>query len=324
MLRALILLLFLACVTVIALPILVSSAYLDQRGTTIPGRVYSKREDASIRYSTWQRSCEMTVEYSPPDTASVAFLSVRLKPEKYDEFRKGQAVSLHYLPRKDLPDLPLANILNQIHALPTARLADQRAYSAWEVVFTRTTVIVCCILAGVVVVLYLWRRSGLPGFPWAVAACLLVGLTAVLISEFPTPEPAPSGEVGTASGKVKSIGRIDRLFSGSRTRGVIADQPVAVVGVEFVPAGSAQAVLGVDLIDAGSIPGLQQNTPVAIDYQIGSPRIARIRGATRSFVSRNLRGMAVDGVVCLVLLAGLFAASQFLGRAYDRLLGRRK
>src|SRR3954465_9698058 len=127
MLRALILLLFLACVTVIALPILVSSAYLDQRGTTIPGRVYSKREDASIRYSTWQRSCEMTVEYSPPDTASVAFLSVRLKPEKYDEFRKGQAVSLHYLPRKDLPDLPLANILNQIHALPTARLADQRA-----------------------------------------------------------------------------------------------------------------------------------------------------------------------------------------------------
>jgi hypothetical protein len=105
---------------------------------------------------------------------------------------------------------------------------------------------------------------------------------------------------------------------------VEADQPVSVVGVEFVPDGSADTVLAVDLIDEGSRPGLKQDSPIGIEYESRSPRTAYIQGATRTFVGRNIRGIAGDAVLCLLVIAGMFAASQFLGRAYNRLLTRRK
>src|SRR5260370_31963708 len=102
MLRVLIILILICGAVLFSLPFLVSSVYVDQRGITIPGKVYSKREDVTVHNSTWKRSCEMTVEYVPPDAAGVAFLGVQLQPDRYDEFHKGQTVSLHYLPRKDV------------------------------------------------------------------------------------------------------------------------------------------------------------------------------------------------------------------------------
>src|SRR6266567_1184596 len=113
MLRVLIILILISGAVLFSLPFLVSSVYVDQRGITIPGKVSSKREDVTVHNSTWKRSCEMTVEY--------------VQPDRYDEFHKGQTVSLHYLPRKDVPDLPLARLLSEVHALPTARLAGQKA-----------------------------------------------------------------------------------------------------------------------------------------------------------------------------------------------------
>ena len=220
MLRALILLVLISGAVLFSLPFLVSSIYVDQRGITIPGKVYSKREDVTVHNSTWKRSCEITVEYGPPDTAGVAFLGVQLQPERYDEFRKGQTVSLHYLPRKDIPDLPLAHILSEVHALPTARLAGQKAFSNWEAFFTRSTLALGSVLCGVVVLLFVWRLSHWPGFVWAVCVCVIVGLGAVMISEFPTTVPGPAVDVRSGSGKVKSVDRIDRLFEGTRSRGV--------------------------------------------------------------------------------------------------------
>src|SRR5204863_5732725 len=81
------------------------------------------------------------------------------------------------------------------------------------------------------------------------------------------PTPAPSLDVRRAAGHVKSIGRIDKLFSGSRSRGVLADQPVDVVGVEFVPEGSTEPVVAVDLIDRGSVQGLTEHSAVTLRYE---------------------------------------------------------
>jgi hypothetical protein len=322
-LRALILFLLISGVVLFSLPFLVSSFYVDQRGVTIPGKVYSKREDVTVHNSTWKRSCEMTVEYSPPDTAGVAFLGVQLPPDRYDEFHKGQTVSLHYLPRKDVPDLPLAHILSEVHALTTARLAGQTAFSNWEDFFTRDTLVLLGVLCGVVVLLFVWRLSHLPGFVWAVCVCVIVGLGALMISEFPTTVSRPAMDVRSGSGKVKSVDRIDHLFQGKRSRGFETDQPIAVVGVEFVPAGRTEPVLGIDLIDAGSIAGLKQGTTVGVHYESGSPRTTHIQNAARSFPGRNLRGIAVESALSLLLLIGAFAAWDYFGRVLGRLTARR-
>jgi hypothetical protein len=324
MLRVLILLILICGAALFTLPFLVSSVYVDQRGITIPGKVYSKREDVSVHNSTWKRSCEMTVEYSPPDTRGVAFLGVQLLPEQYDEFRKGQTVSLHYLPRKQAPDLPLAHLLSEVHALTTARLAGQTAFSSWKTYFTPGTLALSGVLCGVVVGLIVWRLSGLPGFVWAVCVCVIVGLGALMISDFPTAVPRPVVEVRSGSGEVKSVMRIDRLFEGNRSRGFEADQPIAVVGVEFVPSGRTESVLGIDLIDANSLPGLKPGSTVGIEYEGGSPRTAHIQNATRSFPGRNLRGIGVQTVLYLLVLIGGFAAWEFLGRTWSRLLARRR
>lgn len=323
MLRRLILLILIAGAAVLALPFLVSSRYVDERGITIPGRVYSKTETVTVHYSGWRRSCELTVEYSPPDTASVAFLGVRLLPQQYDAFHKGEAVSLHYLQQKDIPDLPLARILRQMHALPTARLAGQRMFSGLEASFTRDTVRGSGILVAIVLLLVLWHRGGWPGFAWAVCAGLFSGAALLLISDFPTPEPQPVADVRHGSGRVKSLGRIDRLFEGSRQRGAVADQPIDVVGIEFVPEGRTEAVVAVDLIDTGSLPGLKEGGTVAVDYEGTSPRTAHLRSATRGFVRRNLEGIAVQGGFCVLLLAGFLAISHYAGAAWKRLLAAR-
>jgi hypothetical protein len=323
MLRSLILFMLLAGAVLFALPFFVSSMYVDERGITIPGRVFSKREDVTVQHSTWTRSCEMTIQYFPPDTGSTAFLGVSLSPEGYDEFRKGQAVNLHYLQKKDVPDLPMAKILSQVHALTTARLVGQKTFSNSELVW-RNNASLFSLVGGMVVVLFIWRLARQPGFGWAVCFCVLGAVVVMLISEFPKPQPAPVAAVRRGSGKVKTLDRIDRVFEGTRSRGIEVHQPVSVVGVEFVPDERMEPVLAVDLIDAGSLPGLREGSPVAIDYEAASPRTAHIQNATRTFVGRNIRGMAVDGVLCVLLLIGMLAAAQFIGRGYNKLAGRTK
>lgn len=322
MLRGLLILLFAGVSALVMLPFLMSSLYIDQRGVTIPGHVYSKREDAIIQYSTWYRSCEVTFEYWGPEESGVSFLKVELPPDQYDSFSKGQQVQLHYLRRQDVPTLPLVQPLRAMGLLPKARLARQRVFSGFLVNVDRIGFPVVGALAGSVLLLILWRVSRLPGFQWAVVACVLGVLTLVLISEFPLPTPGPSAGVRIASAKVKSAERIERLFSGSRTRGEIAAEPVKVVGAEFVPEGRSEAVLAVDLIDESSLV-VKPGDIVALEYESAAPRTAHLQRATRSFPRRNLAGIAVTFSIYVALLLGFLFGAHYLGRGWKRLLASR-
>ena len=127
-----------------------------------------------------------------------------------------------------------------------------------------------------------------------------------------------------ATGHVKSIGHIDKLFSGRRSRGVIADQPIDVVGVEFVPDGMTEPVVAVDLIDRGSVPGLKEGSTASIRYESDSPRTAYLEGATRTFPNRNIRGAMVQGGLSLACCLACLAIAQFIGSAFKRLIARKR
>src|SRR5262245_15637573 len=129
----------------------------------------------------------------------------------------------------------------------------------------------------------------------------------------------PNTNVRLASGRVVYLATIERMFSGKRSRGVVADQPVEVVGIEFVPAGRTEPVVAADLIDAGTVPGLKRDAVLAVDYEAASPRTAHLRAATRDFPSRNLRGMLTGAILAVAILAGFLAIARWLGRAWKRL-----
>src|SRR4051795_4712195 len=97
MLRALILLLLISAATLLTAPILLSSLALDERGVSIPGRVFSKSETVTVHYSAWKRSPEVTFSYEPPDNPGIAFFKLTLAPDEYDRLQTGSSVTLHYL-----------------------------------------------------------------------------------------------------------------------------------------------------------------------------------------------------------------------------------
>src|ERR1700730_3393400 len=171
MLRAFILLVFAAGVTVIALPFVISSFYVDERGIDIPGRVYFKRETVRVPYTGWERSSEATIQYDPPDTRVTSFFTLQLAPERYDALHVGQTVNLHYLLRKDTPTVPLSHVLREIHALPMVRLADQRAFSGLRNFFTGRVILYCEGLGAFVVLLFIWHMAGSRLFGWAIGIC---------------------------------------------------------------------------------------------------------------------------------------------------------
>jgi hypothetical protein len=318
MFRALILLLLFAGITVLALPFLVSSMYIDQRGVTISGRVHAKSETVTVRHSGWKRTADATIEYDLPEGAGVAFFNAGLDNQHYDALRVGQAVSLHYLRRQDMPNLPLVHFLSGARLLPTVRLADQRAFSRIERSLDRETMLICEGVAGLVLLLFVWRIARVPLFGWAIGICIASLASFLLLQEFPTPTPEPVADVRQGEGRVKSVSQIKYLFRGKRQRGVAADQPIDVVGIEFVPLGRTEPVVAVDLVDSGSVPGMKERSEVEIEYESRSPRTAYIRSAKRTFVARNIRGVLITGAAVLMVFAVFLAGVHVLSRTFRR------
>lgn len=321
--RLLIRLVLLLAVLLTASPFVISSLLIDGRGILIPGRIFHKDEYIVVHNSDWTRRMDVSVEYHPPDGfGSVACLKARVAPGQFDQWKKGDLVQVRYLRREDVPDWPGAKALRGMGLLPVAHLADQRAWSGLQDVFAlHRFVITASLLA--ILVLILWRWMRVPYFPWAVGACVLSALAVSFIAGFPTPMPPPQHAVQTASGIVKRLDRWEWIFRDNHSRGFQADQPIQIVGVQFVPDGKVEPVVAVDLIDDGSLPGLKEQASVTVDYEAASPRVAYLRGATRDFARRNLRGMIVESLAALVTVVALIAFAKLLGAGYRKLVRSR-
>jgi hypothetical protein len=315
--------LFVAAIAVLAAPFVLSSLAVDRHGVEVAGSVYSKHEYVHTRHSTWKRTTEVMIECWPPDESSVRYFTSELKPADYDTLHKGQRVNVHYLRRADIPKIPFAETLGQLHMLPVARLAGRSMFSSFQEVLDAPARMFLLWAGGVVALLIVWRASRLPGFAWAVAVCVLVTVAAFLVYDFPTPTPAPGTPMLQATARVQNLETIEWLFRGSRSRGIAAAQPIQVVALEFVPAGRTEPVVAIDAIDAGSVAGIKQDAKLPLDYEAGSPRTAHLRGATRNFASRNLGGIGMEIAGIIAVILGFFVLSKLAGRAWKRIIASR-
>jgi hypothetical protein len=314
--RVIRILVFLAIVAggaLIAAPFILSWRAIDERGIEIPGKVESKREYVRVRYSNWERVREAMVFYTPPDGHGPSAVTAKLDEAHFDQLRTGRPTTLRYLRREDMPRLPGAETLRDMRLLPVAKLPGQYVYE------TKVVRALQWALCGVLLLVF-WRVLRLPAFP-LVAAGVGVLLVVALNSEFPRPTPEPRAGVRTATGRIGSVQRIESVFSGSRSRGVEAAQPIDVVGVEFTPAPGAEPVLAVDLLDAGSLD-LKPGVPVVVSYEAEAPRTARIQGGTRQFAEKNLRGAIVVGGLSVAVLLGGFLLFSLIGRALKAAIQR--
>lgn len=322
MLRGLILVSLLIGIAVVVLPFLASSAYIDTRGVIIPGQVFSKSETVTVLHNEWQRLTDVTIEYERPDGRGVGFAKTLLDQPRYDALHLHQAVSLHYLRDEDLPSLPLVKSLRRAELLPRVRLADQKILSGLRARMTLSDLATIVVFAGALLLLLLWNVTHWSVIKWIAGASAVLVLLLMLVSAFPTPTPEPRVEVVEGIARVKSIGRIDRLFAGKHERGTAASQPIQVLGLEFVPATRIEPVVAVDLINAGSVPGLRENASVPIVYERGSPRIAHIQKAQRDFLSRNVIGTAIWLVASAAVVVVLLGIGKAFGVLYRRLIAR--
>lgn len=317
-------LLLLTAVLLLIAPFLVSSLLVDQRGVLIPGQVVSKDEYITVSYSSWTRHLEAALRYQPPDDGSVAFLTAAVGQEQFDALRKNDSVQLRYLLKRDLPNWPGLRTMRQMHVLASVRLANETTWTGpAEIVSSHKLLLTALLVAGAFLLAWHWLR--LPLFSWVFIASLLLTMAITYAGDFPRPMRAPRKDVRTAIGTIKSLDRWQFLFQTAQDRGPvrwIADQPVAVAGVEFVPQGKTDSVLAVDLIDDGSVPNLREHSTVNVDYESASPRVAYIRGATRSFAQRNLRGLISQLFWMAVVAVSLWSIAKLFGRGIRRLTRR--
>ena len=237
MLRALIWIVLLSVTALFLAPIVVASLYVDQRGMELSGRVYSKDEYVRVRTGTWTRVSEVSFEYTLPETGGVSFFNVEMAPEKFDEYHKGQAVKLHYLRREDIPKLPGADAMWQMRILPHVRLEGAHAFDGLRAVITPQIRLGVGIVAAIGILLWVWRRTRLPGFAWAMGVFVVIGILALVFYDFPTPTPEPRSDVRAASGSVKSIRQIDWLLSTNKSRGSAGASAVGYRGGGIRAAG---------------------------------------------------------------------------------------
>jgi hypothetical protein len=320
MVRGLLLVLIGSGICFLAMPFVMTSRALDERGITLPGRVYHKSEYVRVTDSGWERLRDATIEYTVPESQGVSFFDVYPDEQQYDAMHVPQGVEIRYLLHRDVPNVPLTEFLWQIHALPTVRLIGKQNTSKFNSMLTPGVVLALQVAAALAALFVLWLITRWRPLAWATGIGVAMGLGFMLWQEFPRPTTAPSAEVRRASARVKSLHRIDKLFAARRTRGIPTAQPIDVVGVEFVPDGKTEPVVAVDLIDRGSVPGLKEQSTVAIRYESGVPRTAYIDGATRTFPERNFSGAVLQGVLSLAVLVGFLVLVLAIGKVFKRLV----
>ncbi len=278
--------------------------YVEVGNLVAPGVVVGKREEITVRRSTWTRRLVLEVRYQPGDAAPEQ-TGITVDAERYDRTPIGTPVQVRYL--------PLAQV-RQLGDIAAARLADQPPLGPLRARLAPARYLLIG-LAVWLVLLALWSRWRRW---WLTLPLVVVFLGGAIYAASNWPPPAPPGPQLAASATVQETHVVERLV-GRRGRGLGSPdlaQPYAIVELSFVPAGRADPVVAVDLIDVGSVARLEPGSTLPIHYSAADPRWAQIDGAARTYAWKNLRDFGV--IALLIVVLGLAAWLGRRGRAARR------
>ncbi len=217
----------------------------------------------------------------------------------YDALMPGASIAVRYL-----PVLPFI-----------ARPADQStlAFVPWRWLGIA--------LIALAVVLTLRRvMRPLPG--WLKAFSILVSIAAAILwFVYPTPWVTPlEPPVLTAQAEVKKVREETRSFTSGRATGSVpAPQPWNIVELQFVPEGRQKPVIAIDSVDVGSVPDLRVGARLAVTYNKGNPREARLAG-TRTWRWKEWGELAQWAVLGIITLAAMSLLGKVMGAWWRRVM----
>ena len=160
-------------------------------------------------------------------------------------------------------------------------------------------------------ILLLWRLFRIRRATWLLLPWMFFALTYLVL-------PRVEAEPGRPVLATAQVDRVDDItaLGLSRRRGeyIPLGQPYEIVRLRFLPPGKDTPVTAVDKVDRGSVPNLQKGQIVEIVYDVGNPRIARLRQATRQFAQQARTQVLLVGVLLCLVVMLLLAVRSFFRR----------
>ena len=282
-------------VSLLVVPLLAASLWLDTHGETVTGTVMGKREDIHAENEpTGGWYSQRFLEVDIPRLEAVGLqASVQVDSAVYAATHSGDRVRVRYP--------PCCPIFARLEGRTTRQVA-------WEAarVFGSDPVL-DWVLAGVVA-LIIAARIATP----IVAATGVAWLGAGLLFLFPVRPPRiPSGvEASARVAGMMTVSESPRRTSQRSKSWSDAERltvPYQVVQLRLVPGGATDSVLAIDEVDAGSAASLAPGAVVKVRYPPAAPREAMLVDATRTFRQRNRFHFLflVLGVGAIGIAAGL-------------------
>ena len=261
--------------SLLVVPLLAASLWLDTYGETATGKVTGKREEIHAENEPtggWYSQRFLLVDF--PRLAAVGLQgSVPVDSAQYAAFHSGDRVRVRY------PSC--CPIFLRLEGRTTRQVA-------WDAVRRfGSSPVLDWVLVGAVALL-LAARLATPIVMLTGAAWLGAGLLFL----FPARPPRTPSGVET-SARVASILTVSESPRRSQHRSRSSSHPerlrvpYQVVQLRLVPRDGADSVLAVDEVDAGSAPSLAPGAVVRVRYQPAAPREAMLVEGTRTFRQRN-------------------------------------
>ena len=262
-------------VSLLVVPLLAASLWLDTHGETVTGTVTTKREEIHAENEPtggWSSRRVLVVDI--PRLAAMGLqASVPVDSAAFAAVHTGDRVRVRY------PSC--CPIFARLEGRTTRQVA-------WEAarVFGSSPVL-DWVLAGAVA-LVIAARIATPIVLLTGAAWLAAGLLFL----FPARPPrVPAGVEATARvlgvETVSESPRRTHHRSRSWSHPERLTVPYQVVQLLLLPGGDADSVLAVDEVDAGSAPSLAPGAVVKVRYRPEAPRQAMLVEGTRTFRRRN-------------------------------------
>ena len=266
----------LVVVTLVAVPFVAASLWLDTHGETAVGTVTRKDETIGIEHQPtggWYLRRSLVLEV--PDLRSGFRPSVWVDSAEFDRIRPGDRVTMRYA-----PCCPIF-----------ARLASHSTRDAvWEAAreLGSDPLLDWCVI-GVVAFVLAARIASL-----VVLATGTAWLGVALAFLFPARPPRTAMGAETTA-RVSGVSLVEdsprpsgrRYSYSSSAHPERLSVPYAVVQLRLAPAGRTDSVLAVDEVDAASVRSLDPGALVRVRYPPAAPRQAMLVDATRTFRQRN-------------------------------------